>query len=104
VRIERTRPEYVVLCLLAVRMTEVARLSRPCWARRSRAFDPESQRPLPPRLASVRHQSMIVTAFIQVGKPYMFELHQCSHPRSDCAEERLFHEIGRRLADALNTC
>jgi signal transduction histidine kinase len=37
-------------------------------------------------------------------KPYMFGLHQCSHPRVwKPREERLFHEIGRRLADALDT-
>jgi len=40
----------------------------------------------------------------KVDKPYMFGLHQCSRPRVwTLQEERLFHEIGRRLADALNT-
>jgi signal transduction histidine kinase len=40
----------------------------------------------------------------KVDKPYLFALHQCSHPRTwTPAEERLFHEIGRRLADALDT-
>jgi len=39
-----------------------------------------------------------------VDKPYMFGLHQCSYPRVWTPhEERLFHEIGRRLADALDT-
>jgi PAS domain S-box-containing protein len=38
----------------------------------------------------------------RVGQPVMLELHQCVHPRSWTAQEtRLFHEIGRRLADAV---
>ena len=40
----------------------------------------------------------------RIGKPWMFGLHQCSHPRTFAAQEtRLFHEIGRRLADALTS-
>ena len=40
----------------------------------------------------------------KVDKPYAFGLHQCSRPRVWTPhEERLFHEIGRRLADALDT-
>ena len=37
-------------------------------------------------------------------KPYLFGLHQCSYPRVwTPQEERLFQEIGRRLADALTS-
>ncbi len=40
----------------------------------------------------------------KVGKPWMFGLHQCSHPRVWTPEERrLFAEIGRRIGDALST-
>jgi signal transduction histidine kinase len=40
----------------------------------------------------------------KVDKPYAFGLHQYSYPRVWAPhEERLFHEIGRRLADALDT-
>ena len=40
----------------------------------------------------------------KVDKPYVFGLHQWSYPRVWTPhEERLFHEIGRRLADALDT-
>jgi signal transduction histidine kinase len=48
---------------------------------------------------------MIATAVCpKVDRPYMFMLHQCSHPRVwTPREERLFHEIGRRLGDALDT-
>jgi signal transduction histidine kinase len=47
---------------------------------------------------------IVMAVYPKVDKPYMFELHQCSHPRVwTPREERLFHEIGRRLADALNT-
>jgi signal transduction histidine kinase len=69
-------------------------------------FDPESDCPLPRRSAELFGiRSMIAMAvYPKVDKPYMFGLHQCSHPRVWTArEERLFHEIGRRLADALDT-
>jgi GAF domain-containing protein len=37
-------------------------------------------------------------------KPYLFGLHQCASPRTwTTQEERLFEEIGRRLADALSS-
>jgi signal transduction histidine kinase len=39
----------------------------------------------------------------KVDKPYLFGLHQCSYPRVWTPhEERLFHEIGRRLTDGLD--
>jgi signal transduction histidine kinase len=69
-------------------------------------FDPESGLTLP-SLPADRFgiKSMIAMAVHpKVDKPYMFGLHQCSHPRVwTPREERLFHEIGRRLADALDT-
>ncbi len=40
----------------------------------------------------------------KVGKPWLFGMHQCSYPRRWTAEEeKLFHEISRRLEDALTT-
>ena len=57
--------------------------------------------------ATLEHsvQSMIAMAvYPKVDKPYMFALHQCSHPRTwTPQEERLFQEIGRRLGDALTS-
>src|ERR1700749_1162536 len=110
VRIERTRPEYVGACGTGVAVPEeleVARLSHAVLGSSGPVrFDPESERPLPPRLAErFGIKSMIAMAvYPRVDKPYMFELHQCSHPRVWAPrEERLFHEIGRRLADALKT-
>jgi PAS domain S-box-containing protein len=39
----------------------------------------------------------------KVGRPWILGLHQCSHVRGwNAAEERLFVEIGHRLADALS--
>ena len=69
-------------------------------------FDPESDCALPLQLAErFSIKSMIAMAvYPKVDKPYMFGLHQCSHPRVwTPQEERLLHEIGRRLADALDT-
>jgi signal transduction histidine kinase len=69
-------------------------------------FGPGSDWVLPRRQAErFDIKSMIGMAVRPKGdKPYLLVLHQCSHPRTwTPAEERLFHEIGRRLADALDT-
>jgi signal transduction histidine kinase len=69
-------------------------------------FDPESGRALPSELAERFDIRSIIAMAVhpKVDKPYAFGLHQCSHPRVWTPhEERLFHEIGRRLADALDT-
>ena len=62
--------------------------------------------PLP---AQVKEDLQIQSAlgmaiYPKVGKPYHFVVHQCTHVRQWTREEqRLFEEIGRRLADALTT-
>jgi PAS domain S-box-containing protein len=39
----------------------------------------------------------------KLDKPYMFGLHECTHPRVwHLPEQRLFQEIGRRMEDALS--
>ena len=48
--------------------------------------------------------ALVVAIYPKGDRPYHFVLHQCSHARLFTAEEqRLFQEIGRRLADALTT-
>jgi len=48
--------------------------------------------------------AMMMAVYPHADQPYAFGLHQCSHARVwTPQEERLLHEIGRRLADALNT-
>jgi len=69
-------------------------------------FGPGSNHPLPARI--VTHfavQSQISMSLKpKTGKPWMFVLHQCSSPRVWSKEEsRLFQEIGRRVADGLNS-
>jgi signal transduction histidine kinase len=70
-------------------------------------FDPESGSPFQSSAQTDQFsiKSMIAMAvYPKVDQPYMFGLHQCSYPRVWAPhEERLFHEIGRRLADALDT-
>jgi len=52
---------------------------------------------------SIRSQ-IAMALYPKVDKPYLFGLHQCSHARVWTAQEqRLFQEIGRRLADALTS-
>jgi PAS domain S-box-containing protein len=50
-------------------------------------------------------QSIIALAvYPKWDKPYLFGLHQCASPRTwTTQEERLFEEIGRRLADAVSS-
>src|SRR5229473_6842499 len=110
VRIERTRPEYTGASGAGAGIPnelEVARLSQIVLGSSSPVrFDPESEYALPSQLAErFSIKSMIAMAvYPKADKPYMFGLHQCSYPRVWTShEERLFHEIGRRLADALNT-
>ena len=107
---ERTRPEYIGASGLGVDIPnepESASAFRSVLASSSPVrFDPESGLTLPSAPAErFGIKSMIAMAVHpKVDKPYMFGLHQCSHPRVwTPREERLFHEIGRRLADALDT-
>jgi signal transduction histidine kinase len=68
-------------------------------------FDPESDRALPAVFAErLGVKSMIAVAvYPKVDRPYLFGLHQCSYRRVWTPHEnRLFHEIGRRLGDALD--
>jgi PAS domain S-box-containing protein len=67
-------------------------------------FGPGSERPVPPRHAERFGMQSVIAMAVRpkIDKPYLFGLHQCSHPRIWTAqEERLFRAIGRRLADAL---
>ena len=110
VRAERTRPEYPGAGTVGSDMAkdeETAGVSRVALASSGPVrFDPESGRAIPVRVAEeFGVQSMIVMAvYPKVDKPHLFGLHQCSYRRIwTLQEERLFHEVGRRLADALDT-
>jgi signal transduction histidine kinase len=110
VLMERTRPDWVGAFELDAEIPndqEVAGTLRTVLASSGPVrFDPESGHALasePAERFDVR--SMIAMAvYPKLDKPYMFGLHQCSHARVWTApEERLFQEIGRRLAHALDT-
>jgi PAS domain S-box-containing protein len=110
VLMERTRPEYAGASTTGPNIRnepEMAGVARSMLASNSPVrFDPGSDHPLPPLLAEqFSIKSMIAMAvYPKVDKPYALGLHQCSHPRVwTRREERLFREIGRRLADALDT-
>jgi PAS domain S-box-containing protein len=111
VRMECTRPEYIGAFRLGVDIPnepEGTSIFRTVLASNGPVrFDPESDCALPSSPSTERFsiRSMIAMAvYPKVDKPYMFGLHQCSYPRVWTPhEERLFHEIGRRLADALDT-
>jgi signal transduction histidine kinase len=106
VRVERTRPEYAVGAGIP-NDPEAADVSRTALASSGPVrFDPESDQALPAVLAErLGVKSMIAMAvYPKVDRPYLFGLHQCSYRRVWTPhDERLFHEVGRRLADALDT-
>jgi PAS domain S-box-containing protein len=110
VRMERTRPEYIGASGLGVDIPNdpgVAGVFRSVLATSGPVrFDPESDRGLPTQQAERFDVKSMIAMAVQpkVDAPYLFGLHQCSHPRVwKPREERLLHEIGRRLADALDT-
>jgi signal transduction histidine kinase len=107
---ERTRPEYIGAWGAGADIPnepEVADISGRLLASDGPVrFDPESDCALPSELAERFDIKSIIAVAVhtKVDKPYAFGLHQCSRPRVWTPhEERLFHEIGRRLADALDT-
>jgi len=110
VRMERTRPKYVGAFGLGMEIPndpEVTGVFRRVLASGGPVrFDPESESALPSAPAdnfSIR-STIAMAVYPKVDKPYMFGLHQCSHPRVwTPQEERLLQEIGRRLAAALET-
>ena len=110
VRVERTRPEYPGAAEAGAGIPndlEVAGVSRLALASSDPVrFDPGADHALPAQLAErFGVKSMIAMAvYPKVDRPYLFGLHQCSYRRVwTPQEERLFHEIGRRLGDALHT-
>ncbi len=109
-RVERTRPGFADARASAAAVPsdpEAADVSGIALASAGPVrFDTESGHPVPAQLSARSGvQAMMAMAIYPKGdKPYLLGLHQCSHPRVWTPhEERLFHEIGRRLADALDT-
>lgn len=70
------------------------------------SYGEKSTHPLPPETAkqfSIQSQ-IIVAIYPKIGDPWLFGMHQCSFPRIWTDDEKkLFLEIGRRIADGLNT-
>jgi PAS domain S-box-containing protein len=109
VRMERARPEYMGALGLGAEKPndpELASVFRSVLASSGPVrMDPESGYALPSGPAErLGIRSMIAMALHpNVYTPYIFGLHQCTHPRVwTSQEERLFQEIGRRLADAVD--
>jgi PAS domain S-box-containing protein len=105
---EYTRPDYPGAFALGIDLPVDAEVVNVFQSARASGgavqFGPESDCPLPTQLAErFGIQSLIAIAiYPKVDKPYLFGLHQCSHPRTWTArEERLFQEVGRKLGDGL---
>jgi PAS domain S-box-containing protein len=107
---EHTRPEWPGAFALGLDLPVDQSVARVFQAGRASSgpvrFGPGSEYPVPGQLVErFGVQSLIAVAvYPKVGEPYMFGLHHCAYPRGwTPREERLFQEIGRRLADALTT-
>ena len=107
VAMEQARPEFPGAYAQGVEIPtspEIAEAFRRALAGGPVQYGPGNEFPVPQPAAdrfSVRSQ-MAMGIHPKVDGPYLFGLHQCSAPRVWTAhEERLFVEIGRRLADAL---
>ena len=110
VPMEHTRPEFPGAFALGLDLPvtpEIAQVLQTVKASSGPVrFGPGSASPLPPEVARrFSIQSMLCMAIYPKGdRPYMLGLHECSYPRVwTPQEERLFQEIGRRLADALTS-
>jgi PAS domain S-box-containing protein len=110
VPMERTRPKYPGVLPIGVELplepvgAAVFRILRA--ANSPVQFGPGSEHQVPEEVA----QAFSVQSFIamvlypKVSQPWSFGLHQCSYPRIWAPEDqRLFQEIGRRLADSLTS-
>ncbi|MGD9368360.1 MAG: PAS domain S-box protein [Desulfobacteraceae bacterium] len=105
---ERTKPEYPGAGVLGIDVPtdpEIAEVFRVVLeSDKPLKFDPETKTPLPSKVAESFgiKSCMVMSLFPVNSKAWQFGLHQCSHARVwTWEEERLFREIGRRLADAL---
>jgi PAS domain S-box-containing protein len=107
VPMQRVRPDRTGACVRAFEIADAA-IFRALVQTVSASADPVTfgpgAVPIPPPLAAdfgLQSQiAMVVRP--KVGRPYLFGAHHCVAPHAwTAAEQRLFQEIGRRLADAL---
>jgi PAS domain S-box-containing protein len=110
VPMERTKPEYpgamALGCEIPMKNEIADKLKEMLAAGGPVRLGPHSSCPLPPETAErFGFKSFIGMAiFPKIGNPWEFGLQQCSYARVwTPEEERLFQEIGRRLADALTS-
>jgi PAS domain S-box-containing protein len=110
VPMERNKPEYPGVYSLGGEMPTnkaMARLIRTALeSNRPLSLGAEGDLPDPgDPVEGIHVQSSIAMALRpKAGKPWLFGIHQCSHPRLWTTEEKkLFQEIGRRLEDALTS-
>jgi PAS domain S-box-containing protein len=106
---EQTRPEfpgaYAANEAIPTSPRMEAAFRRALEAPGAAQYGPDHECPVPPSVADRFGVRSVIAMAIRpkADNPYLFGLHQCSAPRVWTAqEERLFVEIGRRLADTLN--
>jgi PAS domain S-box-containing protein len=107
---ERNKPEYPGVLALGGEILWEREVAEKCRILLSAEgpvkFGPGANLPLPKEIPEKFGFKCFIgmALYPKVGKAWEFGLHQCSFPRIwTSEEERLFQEIGRRLADALTS-
>jgi PAS domain S-box-containing protein len=108
--VEHTRPEFPGVFALAADLPVDKEVAAVFTAARASTdaviFGPGCELKMPAQLAerfTIRSQ-IAMAVYPKLDQPYLFGLHQCSQVRVwTPQEQRLFQEIGGRLADALAT-
>jgi PAS domain S-box-containing protein len=66
-------------------------------------FDPITKRYIPLGKEFGTQSQIVMSIYPRTGKPWVFGVHQCSHPRIWSEEDvNIFKEIGSRITDALS--
>ncbi|MDO9068576.1 MAG: PAS domain S-box protein [Deltaproteobacteria bacterium] len=110
VPMKRTRPEYPGASVVGHEMPMIPSVAKSLrillTADGPVQFGPGTANPLPLEVLEQFNFKCFISMVIhpKQGKPWQFGLHQCSYARVWTPnEEKLFREIGRRLADALTS-
>ncbi len=109
VPMECTRPQYPGAFALGTEMPLTPEMSEQFKAALESegplVFDPSSDTPLPDSAKQFSTQAAIIMAIHpKIGKPWLWGISQCSHPRVWTNEEQqCFQEIGHRISDSLSS-
>jgi PAS domain S-box-containing protein len=105
--VEITKPEYPGAGVLKVEVPmslgEARNLREALESNEPVTYVVGTDRPITTAPQFKVQSTMFIPLYPRLGRPWVFGMHQCSHPRVWTNEEkRLFQEVSRRIADALS--